>query len=127
VDPEPFRVLLALVLIAFLLLDRRRGSGPEHRVPGWGLALLGLGMGLMAGVVNIFSPVVVAFALYTRMSPALMVATFNLSFITSKTGQLMSFAAGDALDPSVIRLALIALPFVLLALWGGIRLRRRLD
>ncbi len=127
VDPEPFRVLLALVLIAFLLLDRRRGSGPEHRLPGWGLALLGLGMGLMAGVVNIFSPVVVAFALYTRMSPALMVATFNLSFITSKTGQLMSFAAGDALDPSVIRLALIALPFVLLALWAGIRLRRRLD
>jgi uncharacterized membrane protein YfcA len=83
-------------------------------------------MGLMAGLVNIFSPIVVAFALYTRMSPALMVATFNLSFITSKSGQLMSFAVGDALDPSVIRLALIALPLVLLALWIGIRLRRRL-
>lgn len=127
VDPEPFRVLLALVLIAFLLLDQRRGSGPEHHVPGWGLALLGLGMGLMAGVVNIFSPIVVAFALYTRMNPALMVATFNLSFITSKSGQLLSFAAGNALDPAVIRLALIALPLVLLALWSGIRLRRRLD
>jgi uncharacterized membrane protein YfcA len=127
VDPEPFRLLLALVLVAFLLLDRRRSGGPERRVPGIGLALLGLGMGLMAGLVNVFSPIVVAFALYTRMSPALMVATFNLSFITSKTGQLMSFAAGDALDPSVIRLALIALPLVLLALWIGIRLRRRLD
>jgi hypothetical protein len=126
VDPEPFRLLLACVLVAFLLLDRPRGGGPEHSVPGWGLSLLGLGMGLMAGLVNIFSPIVVAFALYTRMSPALMVATFNLSFITSKSGQLMSFAVGDALDPSVIRLALIALPLVLLALWIGIRLRRRL-
>ena len=127
VDPEPFRLLLVFVLVAFLLLDRRRGGGPERPVPGIGLALLGLGMGLMAGLVNVFSPIVVAFALYTRMSPALMVATFNLSFITSKTGQLMSFAAGDALDPTVIRLALIALPLVLLALWIGIRLRRRLD
>jgi uncharacterized membrane protein YfcA len=127
VNPEPFRLLLVIVLVAFLLLDRRQGSGPERPVPGIGLALLGLGMGMMAGLVNVFSPIVVAFALYTRMSPALMVATFNLSFITSKTGQLMSFAAGDALDPAVIRLALIALPLVLLALWVGIRLRRRLD
>ena len=126
VDPEPFRLLLASSSSRFCCWTGRRGGGPEHSVPGWGLALLGLGMGLMAGLVNIFSPIVVAFALYTRMSPALMVATFNLSFITSKSGQLMSFAVGDALDPSVIRLALIALPLVLLALWIGIRLRRRL-
>lgn len=126
IDPEPVRIALALVLVAFLILDREAGEGPERRVPGWGLALLGFVMGLMAGVVNIFSPVVVAFALATRMHRGLMVAAFNLSFVTSKAGQLAGFTAGDALDWDVLRLALAALPLVLAVLWGGIQLRRRL-
>ncbi|AHF02633.1 hypothetical protein MARPU_01225 [Marichromatium purpuratum 984] len=125
IDPQPFQILLALVLVAFLLLERRRGTGPERQVPHWALALLGLSMGLLAGLINIFAPVVVAFALYTRMNPALMVATFNLSFITSKSGQVLGFASRDALDPEVLGLALILLPAVLLALWIGIRVRRR--
>jgi uncharacterized protein len=126
-DPDPFRLLLALVLILFLILERKRGDGPEHRIPHWGLALLGLGMGLLAGLVNVFSPVVVAFALYTRMHPGLMVATFNLSFITSKSGQLAGFAIQDALNPAIVHTALLALPAVLFVLWIGIRVRRRLD
>ena len=46
-----------------------------------------------AGVVNIFAPLVVAYALYTQMPTALMVATFNLSFITSKSGQILGFVS----------------------------------
>jgi uncharacterized protein len=126
-DPDPFRLLLAVVLILFLILERKRGDGPEHRIPHWGLALLGFGMGLLAGLVNVFSPVVVAFALYTRMHPGLMVATFNLSFITSKSGQLAGFAIQDALNPAILHTALLALPAVLFVLWIGIRVRRRLD
>jgi uncharacterized membrane protein YfcA len=75
----------------------------------------------------VFSPIVVAFALYTRKHPGLMVATFNLSFITSKSGQLTGFALQDALNPTIIDLALLALPAVLAVLWIGIRVRRRLD
>jgi uncharacterized membrane protein YfcA len=72
IDPEPLRVILALVLIAYLVADELMSGGPERIAPKWGLALLGLVMGLMAGVVNIFAPIVVAFALHTRMSPLLM-------------------------------------------------------
>ncbi len=125
-DPEPFRLLLALVLVAYLLADRLHGVERERRVPGWGLALLGLGLGLMAGVVNIFAPAIIVFALYTRMRPELMVAAFNLSFVTSKSGQLIGFAAGGALDGAIVAQALWALPLVLGVLWLGIRLRRRI-
>lgn len=126
VDPEPFRLLLGAVLAAYLLAERLPGVARERRVPRWGLALLGLGMGLLAGVVNIFGPVIIIFALYTRMPAALMVAAFNLSFVTSKTGQLAGFAARGALDLSLIGQTLWLLPLVLAALWLGIRLRRRI-
>jgi len=125
-DPEPFRLLLALVLLAYLLADRLQGVDRARQVPRWGLALLGLALGLLAGLVNIFAPVLIVFALYTRMPPELMVATFNLSFITSKAGQLLGFAINDAIDGAILGTALMALPLVLAVLWLGILVRRRI-
>jgi uncharacterized membrane protein YfcA len=126
VDPEPFRLLLALVLIVYLATNRFHRSERERRAPRWVLALLGLSLGLLAGVVNIFAPILVVFALYTRMDPSLMVAAFNLSFLTSKSGQIAGFVINGAFDPGVLKLSLLVLPLVLLSLWLGIRLRRRI-
>ncbi|ESQ17266.1 MAG TPA: sulfite exporter TauE/SafE family protein [Chromatiaceae bacterium] len=127
VNSEPFRLLLALVLVAYLLVDRLHGVERTRNLPKWALALLGLGLGLMAGVINIFAPVLIVFALYTRMRPELMVAAFNLSFLTSKTGQLIGFTLNQALDASLLMQAFWALPLVLGALLVGIAVRRRIQ
>jgi uncharacterized membrane protein YfcA len=127
VDPEPFRLLLALVLVGYLLSDRLHRSEREHRVPRWGMALFGFGLGLLAGVTNVFAPVIVVYALFTRMDPALMVATFNLSFLTSKAGQIAGFVVRDAFTAEALELTLWALGPVMLSLWLGIRLRKRID
>lgn len=127
VDPDPFRFLLAVVLIGYLVSDHLHRSEHLIRVPKWGMALFGLLLGLLAGVVNIFAPLVVAYALYTRMPVALMVATFNLSFITSKSGQIIGFVSQGAFDLGVVKLAVFALPLILGALWLGIRVRKRVD
>lgn len=126
-DPAPFRLLLALVLIAYLLTEHLQGAKRERHVPPWGLALLGLGLGLLAGVVNVFAPVIIIFALYTRMRPELMVTAFNMSFLSSKSGQLIGFALNDALDPELVGQSLWALPVLLGALWIGMRVRRRIQ
>lgn len=127
VDPEPFRLLLAVVLIAYLVSDHlHRGQHPV-RLGVWGQTVFGLLLGLFAGLVNIFSPLVVAFALFTQMPTTLMVATFNLAFITSKSGQILGFVSRDAFDLATVRLALMTLPAILLALWIGIRLRKRIE
>ncbi|MGB5568412.1 MAG: sulfite exporter TauE/SafE family protein [Sedimenticolaceae bacterium] len=127
VDPEPLRFLLALVLIAYLVSDHLHRVEHVVTVPKWGMALFGLLLGLLAGVVNIFSPLVVAYALYTQMPVALMVATFNLSFITSKSGQIIGFISQGAFDLNVVGLAVMALPLILGALWLGIRVRKRVE
>ena len=127
VDPSPFRLLLALVIIAYLVTDRFTRSEREHCSPRWVMATLGLALGLLAGLVNIFAPVLVAYALYTRMNPVFMVATFNLSFLTSKSGQIAGFVANQAFTAEALSLSLWTLPPVLLSLWLGIRLRKRID
>jgi len=127
VDPEPFRLLLAGVLIAYLVSDRLHGGRRPIAIGPWGQGLFGFVLGLLAGVVNIFAPLVVAFALYTQMPAALMVATFNLSFLTSKSGQILGFVSADAFDLATVRLAVLSLPLILGALWVGIRVRRRID
>jgi len=99
----------------------------ERQVPVWAMALLGVGLGLLAGLVNIFAPVLVVYALYTRMNPAMMVATFNLSFLTSKSGQIIGFVANGAFDPDVLESMLWVVPLVLISLGLGIRLRRRIN
>jgi uncharacterized membrane protein YfcA len=125
VDPEPFRALLALALLAYLVTDRLHRRERALRAPAWFLPLLGFGLGLLAGLVNIFAPVLVVFALYTRMPPELMVATFNLSFVTSKSGQIFGFLANCAFDLAVVGTTAVLIPLVLLSLWLGIRVRRR--
>lgn len=127
VDPDPFRLLLAAVLVFYLLSDRLHRSERQHRVPKWGMALFGFGLGMLAGVTNVFAPAIIVFALFTRMDAALMVATFNMSFLTSKTGQIAGFVVKDAFTAEALELTLWALPPVLLSLWVGIRLRRRID
>lgn len=127
IDPEPLRLLLAGVLIVYLISDRMHGGRRAVAFNGWGLAAFGLLLGLLAGLVNIFAPLVVAFALYSQMPAALMVATFNLSFITSKSGQILGFVSHGAFDLEVVSLTVAALPLILGALWVGIRLRRRFD
>jgi uncharacterized membrane protein YfcA len=125
IDPEPFRFLLAAVLIGYLVSDHLHRSEQPLVVPKWGMALFGVLLGLLAGVVNIFAPLVVAYALYTRMPAILMVATFNLSFITSKSGQILGFLSQGEFRLEVVGLAVMLLPLILVALWLGILLRRR--
>lgn len=127
VDPAPLRILLALVVMASLVSDWV-GPGRERREPpAWTLALLGFLLGFAAGLVNIFSPLLVAYALYTRMDPGLMVATFNMSFLTSKSGQIAGFVSQSAFTLDALQTALWLLPLVLLSLWLGIRIRRRIN
>ncbi len=127
VNPEPFRLLLAAVLIAYLISDHLHSGERVIKVPKWGMAVFGLLLGLLAGVVNIFAPLVIAYALYTRMPVPLMVATFNLSFVTSKSGQILGFISQGAFDLDVVVIAVVALPLILSALWLGIRVRKRVD
>ena len=78
-------------------------------------------------MINIIAPAIVVYALFTRMSPLLMVSVFNFSFLVSKSGQILGLIANDALDWNVVKITIWVLPLILLTLWFGMRLRRKLN
>lgn len=128
-DPAPFRLLLAGVILLYLLVDRWR-TQVHRRVfePTVGLMILtGAVSGLLAGLVNVLAPILIIFALETRLAAPIVVSVFNATFLSSKAGQLLGFAAHGAIDGRTLSIWLALIPFAVSVLWYGIRIRRRTE
>ncbi len=128
-DPAPFRLLLAGVILLYLFVDRWRKQ--EHRrvfeaTPGLVIAT-GLASGLLAGLVNVLAPILIIFALETRLAAPIVVSVFNATFLSSKSGQLIGFGLHGAIDRHILLIWLMLIPFAVSVLWYGIRVRRRTD
>jgi hypothetical protein len=127
VDPDPFRLLLAAMLVVYLLAEYLHKSERPVDIPPWGMGLFGLTLGVLAGLTNVFAPAIVVFALFTKMDTTLMVAAFNLTFLFSKSGQILGYVFKNAFTLEALRLSAIAIVPVLLSLWFGIRIRKQVD
>ena len=123
-NPEIFRVLLALVIIAFLWLDsrgylKRTNPGIKPR----GVFLTGLVTGFLVGNVNAGVPALIIFALYNRLSREQSIVLFNSCFLTGKLTQLALFGSLNILDANWQRLGFmllfIAIAGVLFGQWLG--------
>jgi len=129
VDPAPFRLLLAAVILLHLLNDRLRGMRM-----GWvrtrirlAYLLFGLLAGFSAGTVNVMVPLLIIFALEVGMSKLAMVQVFNLCFLAGKTAQVGAFAVAGVLT---LPLLTATLPFAAMAagsLLVGMRIRDGVD
>lgn len=123
-NPEPFRILLALVIIAFLWLDQRghlKHTNPESKSRG--IPLAGLITGILVGTVNAGVPALIIFSLYNRLSRAQSIVLFNSCFLTAKITQLILFGSLGKLDTDWQKfgmlLLLIAVAGVLTGQWLG--------
>jgi uncharacterized protein len=126
-DPNPFRLLLALVILLYLMSDRLKRIdwswiGRHPRASGSGAGLLG---GLLGGTVNVGGPAVMIYFLEMRVPPLVLVQALNLSFLLGKSTQAATFGALGILTPALL---LLSLPLGILALVGlrsGMWLRDR--
>jgi len=123
-NPQIFRVLLALVIMVFLWLDTR---GHLNRTnPGdtpRGLLLAGLCTGILVGNVNAGVPVLIIFSLYNKLSRRQSMVLFNSCFLTGKLTQLALFGSIGVLNWQWQRLGLglllVAIAGVLFGQWLG--------
>jgi uncharacterized membrane protein YfcA len=128
-DPAPFRLLLAAVILLHLGSNRIRGAHLGWVTTHTPLAylLFGLAAGFLAGTVNVMVPLLIVFALEVGMAPLVMVQVFNLCFLAGKSAQILALGYAGLLTWS---LAAATLPMALGAagtLLMGMRIRERVD
>ncbi len=127
--PEPFMLVLALVLVLYLNLDRvGRGQSATvqrlHAPFGFAFAFLA---GICEAIANVAGPVLFVYFMLLGAAPAQVVQTLNMCFTVGKGSQVLTLAAAGALSSATwAAVAGLTLPSVA-ALVGGMRVRDRID
>lgn len=129
VDPAPFKVLLAGVILLYLNLHRLKGVDLRWVARHPYLALLGFGLvaGFLAGSVNVMVPVLIMLFLELGVAPTAMVQVFNMCFLTGKVVQTVVFAQAGTMSGAI---ALATVPLVMagvIALGAGMMIRSRVQ
>jgi len=127
--PEPFTLVLALVLLLYLNLDRL-GRGRSRLVERLRLPF-GIGFAFIAGIfeaiANVAGPMLLVYFMLLGAAPAQIVQTLNLCFSVGKGTQVATLAASGALSaPMWLAVAGLSVPAVA-GLAGGMRVRERID
>jgi uncharacterized membrane protein YfcA len=127
--PEPFTLVLALVILLYLNVDRL-GQG-ENAIVQRHRALFGLGFAFVAGIfeaiANVAGPMLLVYFMLLGAAPSQIVQTLNLCFSVGKGSQVATLAASGALSAGTwLAVAGLALPAVG-GLAAGMRVRSRID
>jgi len=127
--PEPFTLVLALVLLFYLNLDRlgrgRSALVERLRLPfGVGFAFVA---GIFEAIANVAGPMLLVYFMLLGAAPGQIVQTLNLCFSVGKGTQVATLAASGALGaPTWLAVAGLSVP-ALAGLAGGMRVRSRID
>lgn len=128
-DPEPFRLVLAAVIILYLnlhRLTRLQMNWIEDHIY-LSMLLFGLVAGLFAGSVNVMVPILMIFALELGLAMTVMIQTFNLCFLSGKAAQVGVFYGAGFINMELGSTIAIGLVLAVLALRIGMVLRDRLN
>jgi uncharacterized membrane protein YfcA len=128
-DPTPFLFLLALLIMAYLNLQRLQGLA-AHWIgvhPHAARAAFGIVAGLFESTANVAGPVLLIFFLSTTLPPLALVQALNLCFLAGKSTQGLTLAYAGGVPASVW---ISTLPFAAVGAAGllsGVRVRNRID
>jgi uncharacterized protein len=127
--PEPFLLVLALVILLYLNLDRvGRGSSPsmQRRPIAFGLAF-GFAAGVFEAIANVAGPVLLVYFMLLGLAPGALIQALNLCFSFGKSAQVATWAySGAIVGADWAAIGALCVPSVA-ALLVGMRVRDRID
>jgi len=127
VSPEPFRPLLAGMLVVYLYADRLGlHLAWIHRFPRLAMTVFGLAGGILAGTVNVMLPALIIFALEVRMPKTVMIQVFNFCFLFGKLTQGAVFVQAGLMTADVVSRSLVLAFLGLVVMLAGMRIRDRI-
>ena len=129
VPAAPYQLLLALIIIAYLNLDRiARGNWPlirrHERAFG---PLAGAAAGVFEGTANVAAPPLIIYYLALGLAPAMLVQALQICFMVGKATQftVLTMYGGVTAAQWLATLPLIAIAVA--AGFAGSRIRNRID
>jgi len=129
VPPEPFMLVLALVLLVYLNLERlgRGESAAVQRLRAPLGFLFAFVAGVCEAIANVAGPILFVYFMLLGAAPSQVVQTLNMCFTVGKGSQVATLAAAGALSAATwAAVAGLAVPSVV-ALVAGMRVRDRID
>ncbi len=127
VSPEPFRPMLALMLVVYLNAERLGvGFYWVHQRPRLAFAVFGLIAGLLAGTVNVMLPALIIFALEVRMPKTVMIQVFNFCFLFGKLVQGAVLVQAGLMTFGTLKESLPLAGLGLVVMLAGMRIRDRI-
>jgi uncharacterized membrane protein YfcA len=127
-DPEPLKLLLALMIVVYLQQARLRGIDWSWlaRNPRGSAALFGLVAGFLSGTVNVALPPLVIYFMALGLDALAMTQILNLCFLVGRGTQAVTFGLSGHLGAATF-IATVPLTAVsLAAVFTGMRIQGRL-
>lgn len=126
-DPGVLKLLLAVLIVAYLLQSRRRAAAPARWHPGrrWGAAVFGTLGGFFSGTVNVAVPPLLIYFSALELAPLALTQAMNLSFLVGRSTQVLALVGSGRMGPAWFALGVPLTLVAVLALAAGFRLQRR--
>lgn len=118
--------ILGVILIAYAIYNLMGWIMPPLRHPGWAL-LAGFSSGVLSGAFNTGGPPVIVYATAKQWSADRFRGNLQAYFLVISLILIIAHGATGHLTPDVWRMALLAVPALLLGQFVGVRLCRYVD
>lgn len=123
-DPDVFKILLAVAILFYLILDFIKINIPWIRnCPTCSMRFFGLSAGVLSGLTNAMAPILIIYTLESKFTKSEMIQASNIYFLFGKITQIVLFSVVGVFGFEVINQSFLALFLVLLALTLGIKLK----
>ncbi len=128
-DPSPFRLALALLIILYLFTGNQSSKYTKwlpHRnktvMCGFGVAA-----GISGGITNVMVAILIIYFLGQSMTRAKMLPIFNICFLIGKVTQLVILSFAGWVNPGLIYQSVLPTITALGGLWAGMKIGSRIS
>lgn len=123
-DPAPFRLALALLIMLYLFTGTRPSKYIEW-LPHHNKAVMcgfGLASGISGGITNVMVAILIIYFLSQSMTRSKMLPIFNICFLIGKLTQLVILSFAGWVNPGLIYQSVLPAITALGGLWAGMKI-----